>query len=375
MKCRYIFFGLFLSTSIGVFLALFCDKNETPPSLRSSEKILSDQKNESDYLDVKIRKDFSVNDEIVLNREIMAWVYPGDPSCLASTEYSDGRILDILKPEYFSVNENGDLIFLTEEIWGCNAYSPENVKKIRKFSREQFVTVSSSYAKSMDVFISRELRDGKGILQFVDFVRSNDFTGVELDFEDFGGWDSEIYDHYREFVKRLGEKLHVEGKKLMIDGPAISGNEESSWYKWRYEDFLNLPVDRIVVMAYDYQFDHGAGSPVAPFLWMEKVLQRTVSKFPETSRLSVGIPSYGYEGVRGFSQVKLLTYDQLKEKQGFEMATRDDLSGEMTWESGNNIYYYQDSESMDRKRAIVEKFGITSVSVWHLGGNQWFVEK
>ncbi len=308
-------------------------------------------------------------------RETMAWVYPGAPSCAASNEYSDGRILDVLKPEYFSINESGELIFLTEENRGCNAYSPENSEKIRKFSREQFVTISSSYSKSMDIFITRELRDGENINRLIEFVRSNGFTGVELDFEDFGGWDSGMYDRYTSFVKQLGNALHAEGKKLMIDGPAIPGDEEALWYRWRYEDFLSLPVDRIVIMAYDYQFDHGAGSPIAPLDWMEKVLQRTVSKFPYVERLSVGIPSYGYEGILGSSQVTLLTYDQAKEKPGFETATRENLSGEMTWESGNTVYFYQDGESMNRKRTIAEKFGIFSVSVWHLGGNKWFAGK
>lgn len=384
MKHWYIFPGLSLVALAGAFLAFpffidsFRDKSEVSSHLKNSEGAVSARRAEADRPATSIqkgsdqKKDSFDDSRPILNRETMAWVYPGDPACSAPTEYSDGRVLDVLKPEYFSVNENGDLIFLTEESHGCNAYSSENAEKIRKFSKEQFVTVSSSYSKSTDVFMRRALRDGKDIARLVDFVRANNFTGAELDFEDFGGWDSEIYDRYREFVKRLGEELHSEGKKLVIDGPAIPGNEEVSWYRWRYEDFVSLPVDRIVVMAYDYQFDHGAGSPIAPFLWMEKVLRRTVSKFPDVSRLSVGIPSYGYEGVRGSSQVTILTYDQMKEKQGFETATRDSSSGEMTWTSGNRIYFYQDGKSMDQKRALIEKFGIFSVSVWHLGGNQWF---
>ena len=39
-----------------------------------------------------------------------------------------------------------------------------------------------------------------------------------------------MYDRYTSFVKQLGNALHAEGKKLMIDGPAIPGDEEALWY-------------------------------------------------------------------------------------------------------------------------------------------------
>jgi len=314
-----------------------------------------------------------VSDPIVSDRrETMAWIYPGEPSCDAKAEYGDGRTIDVLKPEYFSVNEQGGLVFLSEADAGCNGYSPDNIADVKAHSKEQFVTVSASYAKSMDILLSRSVSNDADVKRLVDFVATNGMTGIELDFEDFGGWNAGTYGRFKQFTEKLGTALHEQGKQLMIDGPAIASDEEKGWYQWRYEDFVSLPVDHVVVMAYDYQFDHGTGTPISPLNWTRDVIRYAVSKFPDTSRITIGIPSYGYRGESGTGRISILTYDQTKKIPGFSKAKRDVSSGEMTWTDGGMVDYYQDGESMSLKRKAIEAAGIYSVSVWHLGGNTWF---
>lgn len=305
-------------------------------------------------------------------REIMAWIYPGAPACGAQREYSDGRTIHTLKAEYYRVIEGGVLEFLSEDEQGCNGYSVQNIASIKKYSREQYVTVASAYAGDMDLFIQKALQDQSAISTLVDFTVQNNITGVELDFEDFGGWSPAAYARYREFVNVLGNELHANGKKLMIDGPAISNLEEQSWFPWKYEDFVSLPVDRIVVMAYDYQFDHGSGNPVAPIEWIKNVTNWTKTKYPYPARITIGIPAYGYKGVDGTQQFSLMTYEQIQKEPGFSSAVRDQSSAEMTWKNASNVYFYQDTVSLSQKIKAVTDSGIDSISIWHLGGNQWF---
>jgi len=312
---------------------------------------------------------------VLVKSEIMAWIYPGGTSCLANTEYSDGRKIDVLKPEYFSVNESGDLILLTTKNSGCNAYSSSNVADLKKYSKEQYVTVSSSYAGSMDMFLTNSLNESTNINTLVTFIVSNNLTGIEIDFEDFGGWSDSSYLDYKKFITKLGESLHAKNKKLMIDGPATSNTVEEAWYVWRYADFNNLPIDRVVVMTYDYQYDQGAGQPVAPISWIQNTIKFTLSRFSNKAKLSIGIPSYGYKGVINTQKFSLLTYNQIKKEPGFSTSARDPDSAEMTWQNGNNVYFYQDSESILKKIQTVQSSGINSVSIWHLGGNEWFVTK
>lgn len=300
----------------------------------------------------------------------MAWIYPSEPGCNAKNEYRDGRKIQVLKPEFFTVN-GGALSQFTNSNSACNGYSPAFVADLKKYSDAQYVTVSSASAADMDTFLASALsEDGTEIDTLVSFVVDNNLTGIELDFEDFGGWSYTSYDNFRSFVQKLGTKLHENNKKLMIDGPAIANKTEQGWFAWRYEDFIDLPVDHIVIMVYDYQFDHGTGVPVAPLDWMREVITWASARYPK-DKLVVGIPSYGYEGTIG-KRPYIRTYDQLKSKSGFATATRDESSGEMTWRNGNQVYFYQDSESIRQKIAVVKELGLSSISVWHLGGNQWY---
>jgi spore germination protein YaaH len=197
-------------------------------------------------------------------------------------------------------------------------------------------------------------------------------SGVEIDFEDFGGWNAGMYSNFKNFVTNLGDALHKNGKKLIVDGPPTQNQTEENWYVWRYNDFVSLPVDQIVVMTYDNDYDTGVGQPISPIAWIQNTIRWTLGRFPDKSRLSFGIPSYGYKGILGTQKFTLLTYDQIKKEPGFDTATRDSASGEMTWQNGGNAYFYNDSQSMAIKLRAIQDLGINSVSVWHLGGNLWF---
>lgn len=305
---------------------------------------------------------------------VMAWIYPGEPACRAFSELKDGREIDVLKVEYFRINSEGGMDFLDEKNSGCNAYSVASLQTIKNYSREQYVTVASVDSNLMAIFIQEDAESNTYTDRLVNFVVNNNLTGIEIDFEDYGGWDASLYNGYKEFIKRLGTELHEKNKKLIIDGPAVSNSIEEKWYVWRYEDFVTLPVDYVLVMAYDYQFDHGVGEPVSPINWIEKVIDWTSSKFTDKSRLVIGVPSYGYYGTIGQNKQIIVTYDQILKYPGFDTAKRDEKSGEMMWKHGNNFYVYQDSISMNMKiKAILNK-GIGNISVWHLGGNNWFTE-
>lgn len=304
--------------------------------------------------------------------EIMAWIYPGSITCRAMAEYSDGRRIDVLKPEYFNINEEGKLILLTEENSGCNGFSVNNILSLKKYSKEQYVTVSSSYAVSMNLFLTQALVNKTDINMLVDFVISNNMTGVEIDFEDFGGWNDSIYKNYKEFITNLGNELHAKNKKLIIDMPATSNEIEKAWYVWRYSDLNLLPIDRLVIMTYDYQYDQGVGQPVSPLSWIEESIKLAKKEFSNTSKLTFGVPSYGYRGIVGTQKFTLLTYEQIKKEPGFVTAKRDESSSEMTWQNGEYIYFYQDAQSISKKIETINNSGISSISIWHLGGNLWF---
>ncbi len=342
--------------------------NPSPSTKKESDTVSTFTPTRTDRDEVREPDAFIATNNVT---EVMAWIYPGSPACNAKNEYSVRKI-SVLKPEYFIISDEGDLTLLTEESSGCNGYSLANIADIKKHSRDQYVTVSSSYSATMATFLEKALANPETVDTLVAFVVDNKITGVEIDFEDFGGWSKESYDNYKQFINALGTKLHRYNKKLMIDGPATSNQTEQEWLVWRYKDFKSLPVDTIVIMAYDYQFDQGVGTPISPLPWIKDVIVWTQSQLGNTKKISIGLPSYGYKGKVGSNRTTLLTYKELVGEVGFKTARRDQLSQEMTWENDGYVYFYQDSYSLSQKRKLIESLGITSVSVWHLGGNMWF---
>ena len=202
-------------------------------------------------------------------------------------------------------------------------------------------------------------------------MKTVQFTGVELDFEGWAQWTPQQYSGYKQFLTHLGNTLHHNGYKLMVDGPPVIASSGSS-FVWNYADFNTLPVDYVVVLAYDWQFDFGAGTPVAPFSREVEVTNAVKGKITDINKIVIGIPSYGYHGATGSTAITEDTYVQSEAYPGYTTATRDSSSAEMMWTHAGISYDYADAETLAAKRVTIERLGIHYISVWSLGGNPWF---
>jgi spore germination protein YaaH len=303
---------------------------------------------------------------------VAAWIYPGEPACGAVSEFTDGRNIDVLKPEYYVVGTDGKLLQRTAATDGCNGYSPENAAKVKQYSNEQYATVAAN-AAAMSALVGTQARRSEAAATLAAFTTAVDFTGVELDFEGFHRWSSADYANYKLFLSELGNTLHAKGKKLMIDGPAFgAGDDPTAPLPFRYDEIAALPVDYIVIMAYDYQYDYGVGSAIAPNQWVKDIIAAAKQRIADTNKIVIGIPAYGYHGPMDTWNITIDTKDQSEAFSGFSTAVRDPGSFELFWERNGIHYRYADSVTIDQKRALIEAEGIKNVSVWHLGGNDWF---
>jgi spore germination protein YaaH len=154
----------------------------------------------------------------------------------------------------------------------------------------------------------------------------------------------------------------------MIDAPAISDPVYQGYFQFKYEDFTN--VDFVTIMAYDYQYDWGVGEPVAPEFWLKNVINWAKVRLP-LEKIVIGIPAYGYHGTLGSYNMTIDTYAQSSTYPGFS-TRKINSEGEEVWTNGNIYYSAQPKSSLDRKKTLIESLGIKNISVWHLGGNNWF---
>jgi len=311
--------------------------------------------------------------------QTMAWIYPGAP-CNAQTEYADGRHINVLKPQYYTLQDDGTLVQDTSEKAGCNGYSPTDVASVKQHSDQQFVTISGPTSGEITGIFS--LATNPALTNaftntLLSFLNESGFTGVELDFEQFAKWSPQQYIQYKAFIATLGSTLHTHGYQLMLDTPAISNTTEQGYYPFKYEDFNQPPLSQVVtamnVMAYDQQDDNGAGTAVQPLAWLKNICVWMKTRITDTNRVVIGIPSYGYHGKTAtYGHMTIDTYSQSKMYPGFSTAQRDPLSGEMIWSTGGTSYVYSDSATLDGKLKVVQDAGLSRISVWHLGGNLWF---
>jgi spore germination protein YaaH len=295
-----------------------------------------------------------------------AWIYPGEPACNAQKEYQNNQI-DALKPEYLTVTSLGVIKRITT---GCNSFSLANASDVKANSTQQFVTISSG-AANMAKLCSTIAKRTAGINAIIKLLDEIKFTGVELDFEGFGQWTLASYTNYKKFVTQLQNALHAKGYKLMIDCPPISNATEQGYYKFKYEDFKF--VDYICVMAYDYQYDYGAGSSVAPIKWVQGICDWVKPRI-DIAKIIIGVPSYGYHATTWLNDdvgydIKIDTYEQTSKVAGFDKAVRN-ADGELVFENGVFTYVYQDSQSIQTKINAIEAKGIPHKCLWHLGGNK-----
>jgi hypothetical protein len=305
--------------------------------------------------------------------QLQAWVYPGDPACSAATEMADGRTIDTLKAQYFFLNDSGTLSLITD---GCNSYSATNTDAMKAHSHHQFVTISGSIAGMTALGRSKALAAAFSTT-LVSFLHTTQFTGVELDIEGYGAWTGAQYAAYKSVISVLGTALHAGGFQLMIDGPVIFNATYQGYYQWKYEDFNTLPVDALVSMCYDLQDDTGAGTPVASLSTITGCCQWMLAKVTDRSKIVIGLNSYGYHGTPGtYENMPTDTYAQSAQYPGFATALRDASSGEMLWTHDGTVYDYSDTTTLTMKLNAVLATGLSTVSVWHLGGgNAWVTQE
>ncbi len=262
------------------------------------------------------------------------------------------------------------------------------------------------------------------VAEIVNIVMSNNYDGIDLDYETFAftdgsaSWDK-TQPNWTAFVTELGTALKAQGKQLVVTIPppcSMSSNCSARTGYYVYNMIGIAPfVDRIRIMAYDYSLS----GPLAPYNWVRAIVAYSVSVV-DPAKIQIGVPTYGRfwterkaNGSYNLSGVcpssssggsEKAAYDSLTArgsmtdadipafiaKQG-GVAVWDDTSKEFSFRY-NKVLNWTDSsgaaqtctapkilrfggpEGVLARTQLVGEFGINAAAYWTIGGDnpaQW----
>ncbi|QIZ10718.1 glycosyltransferase [Priestia megaterium] len=119
------------------------------------------------------------------------------------------------------------------------------------------------------------------IKKMLEYVRTNDFEGINIDFEDIHPKDK---DDFTQFIDKVHKAFHPHGLMVTLDVPP---NNNSFNYT-----SLATNVDRMIVMLYDQHHSMSKPGPVASSDWVKENLNRL--QIP-SEKLIVSLGSFGYD--------------------------------------------------------------------------------
>ncbi len=208
---------------------------------------------------------------------------------------------------------------------------------------------------------------------------SNDFDGVNIDFENVPPGDRQALN---EFMTLLREKLAPEGFMVTISVPAKTRDNTIDGWSGAFDyQYLGSVADRIMLMSYDEHWVGGEPGPVASAPWVENVVTYSSGVIPK-DKILLGIGNYGYDwivGKGGYKAVPANSALALAEKYG-AVIEWDDYSQTpyfYYWENGQkHVVWFESPESAVFKLNLVKEHDLKGVALWRLGFESWgFWEK
>ena len=235
-------------------------------------------------------------------------------------------------------------------------------------------------------------------------VVTNNFDGVDLDFEGFAFVDSnktwpKTAPLWTALVKELSASLRAQNKILSVSTPYVldPAGKQKGYYVYAWAAIAPY-IDRLRIMTYDYSVSKVG--PIGPISWAERTVQYAVTVMAP-SKVYVGIAGYGRDWVTAVSGVCPANVASVikpgAKAATFLMRNAQDLAatygvtpaydakfGESTFTyqkvyNGNTAgglattctatrtAWYQDAQSYALRAALVDKYRLGGLAAWTIG--------
>jgi peptidoglycan-N-acetylglucosamine deacetylase len=292
--------------------------------------------------------------------------------------------IDLLFPEWLHVlNPDGHLEATTSEnklfdVFGPSGYEPvdDKVMPFLKTSGAEmevfplvnnFDPISNDFVPGVAAFFADPDARANFRKQMLDFLATDKYRGVMIDFESF---PTSAQPNYAILLAELGGDLHARGMKLYVAVPA------------RNEDFdyaqIAPHVDGVVLMNYDEHFPGGTPGAIASQDWFTENLAAAEKVIPK-DKIICAIGNYGYDwaqkskngpasvDVNRSVQEAWLGASDSEEDIDFDS---DSLNPHYSYRDDKNqrhdVWYLDAVTALNQMRAA-QTLGIDTFALWRLG--------
>ncbi len=215
-------------------------------------------------------------------------------------------------------------------------------------------------AQTLHNLISDPQKSTEFINATISDVKTNRYTGINIDFENLNNSDKNAYSA---FIKKLHDAFQYENLKVSVDVPASSS-------AYDYKKLLNS-CDKMIVMAYDEHDASGTPGSIASGAWISEVLN---SFDMQSGKVIVSLGSYGLDWtVGGDSQADSLAFSDIMDicsenslKVNWDQTTQNPY---ITYkeDSDDHVVWFLDSATFyNQARQSIES-GAGGVALWRLG--------
>lgn len=322
---------------------------------------------------------------------------------------SNADLIKEVMPFWYTLKFNGK----TQSTVVTDLYTPANpsipmaqtVGALRSAGFTLIPTITDGTAKDVLAGLLAKPAARAQIVQAITtMVVSNNFDGVDLDFEGFAFVDSnktwpKTAPLWTALVKELSASLRAQNKILSVSTPYVldPAGKQRGYYVYAWAAIAPY-IDRLRIMTYDYSVSKVG--PIGPISWAERTVQYAVKVMPP-SKVFVGIAGYGRDwvtSVTGVCPANVASVIKPGAKAAtFLMRNAQDLAatygvtptydakfGESTFTyqkvyNGNTAgglatsctatrtAWYQDAQSYALRAALVDKYRLGGLAAWTIG--------
>jgi spore germination protein YaaH len=184
---------------------------------------------------------------------------------------------------------------------------------------------------------------------------------------------------YENFLLQLNKTFSKEGIKISVclhaKVSATASFEGARFQRW--EKLKKIKVDYIV-MAYDYSWAQSSPGAIAPFSWVEKVVDYSTKQF-SAQRVILGLPLFGYKwnrdvktasGWLGLPDTALNLNQLVQSKEWIRDDKVPQLDGVLFRKGTDSTVAFDNETTFFEKIKNLEKKKVKRFAIWRLGAEQ-----